>query len=179
METKRIFMITHMDTSKNYGVGKYISEVTKEVIRSNDDFHLVIITIGVHFLVHPSKMVMGPITKLDIPPPFKKQDTVELLTGIYSDAVFCIISDFFALNENDIFHFNNPQQYYLLKQVISTPVKIIYVIHTSLWKVYFNNNFNTFLKAWHTQENNTIFKKTILAEKKICKLADRVICLNN
>lgn len=180
MATKRIFMITHTDTSQNFGVGKYISEITKEVIRRKINFSMVIITIGAFDLINPSKLIRGPITQFNIPRPFERQDSKELLTGIYSDAVFCIINDFFDLNENDIFHFNNPQQCYLLRRVReSTPVKIIYVIHTCLWKVYYNNDFKAFLRAWHSQEDNTIIKNTILVEKEICELTDRVICLND
>ncbi len=180
MDQKRIFIITQTDESQNYGVGRYILEIASEIERRKIDYTLVVVTMAVSGLIAPEKKVSYNITNLFIPCPFFREGSNETLTSQYSKAVFCILSDFFTITETDIFHFNNPRHYYLLTQVKRlTSAKILYTLHASLWKIFYNNDFKDFQKAWSNKEDTTQIKRTIAAEVKNCELADRVICLSD
>ncbi|NKI24948.1 glycosyltransferase [Arenibacter sp. 6A1] len=178
---KRIFMINQTDESHRFGVGRYISEMVSEAQKRKNALEMVVVTIGAPGVQAPIMKAEGNMQYLDIPKPFvAREQTIKGLSRQFSLAVFCIMADLFDFSENDIFHFNNNMQYFLLKEIKeNTSAKIIYTIHVSLWKVFYKNDKNKFLSLWKEPDETSTNILNIRAEKKNCMLADSVICLTN
>lgn len=168
-------MVNQQGSSYKYGVGKYILEMIREASQNKDRYTFIVLTIGEGNKV--SLKNKGNVTYFNIPAPFQTETPSALLQE-YSRSVFYLLLDYFSFRETDIFHFNSNILYHLLQLVREkTPAKLLYTAHVSLWKVFYNNDKQAFLKDWNDPDNETLHKLDILAEKKSCELADKVICL--
>jgi len=174
-------MINQTDESHRFGVGKYISEMVSESQKRKNTLEMVVVTIGATGVHIPIIKEEGNIHYLDIPHTFTaKEQTIQGLSKQFSLAIFCIMVDLFNFSENDIFHFNNNMQHFLLKEIKeNTSAKIIYTIHVSLWKVFYKNDKKKFLSLWKEPDEKSTNILNIRAEKKNCMIADSVICLTN
>lgn len=179
MSRKRIFMVNQTDESNRYGVGRYIEAIIDEVINRENTFELVIITIGVKGVNGVEIKTEKNLTYLDIPCTVHNLGGITRLSFRYSQAIFCLLNDYFSFSEKDIFHFNSNMQHFLLKEVKkNTQSQLIYTMHVSLWKVLYNNDYDKFIQEFSKEiENYKI--NNIKAEQKNCELADIIICLTD
>lgn len=178
MEKKRIFIVNQTDESHNYGVGKYISVITKEAKQRHADYTLIILTIGVNGINNVDQKTINGIIYFNIPKPISETNSINTLSAKYSKSIYCLIVDFYNITKTDTFHFNSNMQYFILKEIReNTKAKIIYTIHVSLWKVFYQNNFEKFLSEHNDDNCFSGHKISIDAEIKNCELSDKIICL--
>lgn len=179
MKRKRIFMITQTDTSNEFGVGRYISEMVSEAKQHKDFYEMVVICVAA---INISKLQIRRdhnVIYLNIPRPFTyKSPYVNGLSKEYSQSIFCILTDLFNFTSNDTFHFNSNIQCFLIKAIKeNTCSKIIYTIHISLWKVLYQNNRSEFELQWTKANEKSTDIDRINREVKNCSFADTIICL--
>ncbi|PIA79227.1 hypothetical protein BFR04_06830 [Gaetbulibacter sp. 4G1] len=180
MESKRIFLVNQTDESQRYGVGKYLSEIIYEVKARQGVYSLIVITIGVFGITKPEEIREDNVSYFNIPKPYFLGTSIHSLSNQFSKAIFCVLTDFFIIRSTDLFHFNSNMQYFLIKDIKEkTTAKIIYTVHVSLWKVFFNNNFDNFFLEWNNETSISRSIRNIKAEVKSCELSDRVICLSD
>ena len=182
MESKRIFLVNQTDESQRYGVGKYLSEIIHEVKSRENVYSLIVVTIGVSGITKPEEIKEGNVSYFNIPKPYFLGTSLHSLSNQFSKAIFCVFTDFFTIRSTDFFHFNSNMQYFLIKDIKEkTAAKIIYTIHVSLWKVFYNNNFDKFILEWNDEDKTSSSKsiKNIRVEAKSCELSDRIICLSD
>jgi len=177
---RRIFIVNQTDDSHKFGVGKYISQMILETQKRLLEFEMVVVNIGALGTWKPSIQNDGNITYLDIPRTFIHDATIfQIMTRQYSRAVFCLLSDFFNFSSNDIFHFNNHMHHILIKEIAgNTDARIIYTIHISLWKIFFDNDRYKFQSHWKKGDGKNSKIKAIEGESKNCSIADSVICIS-
>ena len=157
MLIRRIFLVNQSDESHKYGVGKYISEIANEVKLRKNDYQLIIITLRIPTIRKVEMTKTGNIIYLNFPKQFFIKNSNYDLSYWYSKAVYCLIDNFFHVTHNDTFHLNNLKQYYLLKEIRkNSTATILYTIHVSLWKVYYDNDFSKFLNDYKEKNNSYI-----------------------
>lgn len=180
MGKKRVFIVNQTDESHNYGVGKYILEITNVVKRRYTNYSLIVLTIGVDGAIDTEKKRINNITYFNVPKRFSGTNVINSLSRQYSKSIYCLIVDFYNITKTDTFHFNSNMQYFLLKEIKeNTEAKIIYTIHVSLWKVFYYINFENFLVERNNDNCFSKHKKSIEAEIVNCELSDKIICLTN
>jgi len=179
MKQKRIFIINQADESQNYGVGKYIYEIIKEIKNRKESYQLVSVVLGCSDKTRIEREIEENITYLEIPKPFFYKNELIGLSEQYSKGVFFILNDLFEFNKSDTFHFTSNMQHFLIKYLKKyTKTKIIYSIHISLWKVFYKNNKELFWSDWKNT-NNSMEKRNIKAEIENCQFSDTIICLTD
>jgi glycosyltransferase involved in cell wall biosynthesis len=108
-----------------------------------------------------------------------KEESYATLNKEYSQAVFCLLQEYFRFSAKDICHFNNNMQHLLIKEFKErTNVKILYTVHVSLWKVFFENDRQGFKRAWENRDDQNLDIASIQGEAANCNMADSVICLS-
>lgn len=179
MTNKRIFIVNQVDDSQKYGVGKYINEIIEEAKYRKNDFDLISILIGASNTIQVEKNQIDNVTHLKIPKPIFHKGSFQSLRYFYSRSVFVLLNEFYQFDNTDTFHFNSNMQHFLIACIKEyTKAKIIYTIHVSLWKTYYNNDFNKFISEFRDSKNNSVHKKNINVEVENCELSDQVICLS-
>jgi len=180
MRQKRIFIINQADESQNYGVGKYIYEISEEVKNRKESYQLISVVLGCSNKTKIERKVEENVTYLEIPKPYFYKNGMMGVSERYSKGSFFILNDLFEINESDVFHFNSNMQHFIIKAVKEhTSAKIIYSIHISLWKVFYKNDKELFWSEWNDIEKVSKSKEDIKAEIKNCELADTIICLTD
>lgn len=174
---KRIFIINRLNQSYKYGVGKYISELVMEG-RNQEQINFYVILIGHFNSVEINTKVTNNITYIEIPSPLFDKYKRKYLSLYYSKTLFVILNELYQFKNTDIIHFNSSYEHFLMELFKKhTNSTIMYTIHISLWRTFYQNNFKNFFLDFNSKEVIPL-QKDIQIEIQCCQLSDRIICLS-
>ncbi|TCD20386.1 glycosyltransferase [Pedobacter psychrodurus] len=112
-----------------------------------------------------------------------KQGQSEIgLKPLMARAVICLLSNFFDEKVKTVFHLNTVLQLALADLATEYEFKVVYTNHVSLWRVFYQNNLNEFIKDWKSEDVNNkknAFFRSIVLEKKLCQQSDHIISLTD
>lgn len=95
-------------------------------------------------------------------------------------SVLCILSQFMRKDSTTIFHLNSILQREFGVIAKEYDFKIVYTQHVSLWRILFNNDKELFDYHWSNKDAGNVSDsliKSILIDKELCSLSDKIICL--
>lgn len=175
MSNQKVFILSSEGVPAQYGIGRYIDileiEATKSVKRK-----FVFVSRSEKYQSFHSYDIDN-ILKIEIPYPKKGRK----LTKFSALGILSMLDNTIGICESDIFHFNESEHHSLVEVIKDYyGCRVIYTIHFSLWSFFYNNNYDKFLKAWETRNEEMISNEisTIIAEQSMCKLSDAIISLN-
>lgn len=97
-------------------------------------------------------------------------------------AIVCLLSGFFDEKIQTVFHLNTVLQLALADLASEYEFKVVYTNHVSLWRVFYQNNLNDFIKDWKNEDvskKKNAFFQSILLEKKLCQQSNHIISLTD
>ncbi|MCH5720652.1 glycosyltransferase family 4 protein [Niabella hibiscisoli] len=91
-----------------------------------------------------------------------------------------MLSKYFTGEGYNILHLNSLLQRTIGDLAKEYDYKIVLTLHVSLWRVFFNNNKQSFIEKWASKnfaDQKTAGLLSMKEEEKMCLAADRIICL--
>lgn len=177
-----IFLIKTYGKASRYGIGSYIetivgalskyADITVFVVHINSNLHK-----GVKFVDN------GKIQDIFISFETPGSDVFakdEFYIGeLQAKALYSILYSFMRDADTNIVHLNSVLEIHLAETAKEYDhCTVVYTMHVLLWQVFYKNNWRQFISELEDKlENNHIF--SIEAEKRLCGLADNIICLTS
>ncbi|QIH36744.1 glycosyltransferase family 4 protein [Sphingobacterium sp. DR205] len=178
MSRKRIFLLASVGLGQEYGLKTYINTLTNEARKYGSKIEIIVVNIRFSDCLESAETnIEGNVSYVIIPVLCSETDFWD--DPIYLKGFLAWIGNRFSLKNDDIFHFNSFSGLdiaFLLKNDFG--VKIIYTVHFSTWKSYFENEGeleSNWLKAskikkrqWHYLE----------IEFQMLEISDSIVCLS-
>lgn len=182
---KKIFLFETPSDAVGHGIGTYANQLIAALAEKESFFKLYYVKIVFNeadeFLVKPINANVDEV-KISFRDKLIKPNVEVPIKPILARKIFCLLEEFFSDPADTVFHLNFVLQYELGKLAREYDFKLIYANHVSLWRVFYENDYEKFTKEWSNASPKDDKEKmrvtSIQVEKRMYQIADHVICLN-
>jgi glycosyltransferase involved in cell wall biosynthesis len=187
---KKIFFFETPSDAVGHGIGTYANHLVQALGQKDRPFKFFFVKITFNEADEmTTKKINGCVDEINISFNDKliKPNVEVPIKPILARKIFCLLSDLFEDPREVVFHLNFVLQYEIGKLAKEYDFKLVYTSHISLWRVFYENDYQKFLKVWNDKallnnvglvgDKNYLHLNSILFEKKLCQTADNVVCL--
>ena len=182
---KKIFLFETPSDAVGHGIGTYANQLIEALAEKESFFKLYFVKIVFNevddFSIRKINVNVEEI-KISFKDKLIKPNVEVPIKPILARKIFCLLGEFFNDPADVVFHLNFVLQYELGKLAKEYDFKLIYTNHVSLWRVFYENDYEKFLKEWNNampkDDKEKMRVTSIQFEKKMYQIADQVICLN-
>jgi len=182
---KKIFLFETPSDAVGHGIGTYANQLIEALAEKESFFKLYFVKIVFNeaddFSVRPINANVDEV-KISFKDKIIKPNVEVPIKPILARKIFCLLGEFFNNPTDTVFHLNFVLQYELGKLAREYDFKLIYTNHVSLWRVFYENDYEKFLKEWSDRtpkdDKEKVRITSIQFEKRIYQIANHVICLN-
>ncbi len=179
---RKIFFIETPSSAVQHGVGTYAANLIKSMMVYEDcKVYYVQIKFGSSVAFSEVKEKEGfykILIQFEDPVIKKKQETA--IHPLQARVIFCLLSKYFTIEGYNILHLNSLLQRTIGDVAKEYEYKIVLTLHVSLWRVFFNNNKQSFIEKWNSHDladQKSVGMLSMREEERMCQAADRIICL--
>lgn len=182
---KKIFLFETPSDAVGHGIGTYANQLIEALAEKESFFKLYFVKIVFNetddFSIKPINTNVNEV-KISFKDKLIKPNVEVPIKPILARKIFCLLGEFFNDPADVVFHLNFVLQYELGKLAKEYDFKLVYTNHVSLWRVFYENDYEKFLKEWSSAAPKDDKEKmritSIQFEKRMYQIADHIICLN-
>ncbi|SDT43323.1 glycosyltransferase [Mucilaginibacter mallensis] len=179
----KVYFIETTDKTQRYGIGSYVNNLIPEFKDKDIDFNYVHINSRLYNSVVRTKK--ASISHIHIPVPINGNSDIGSefhIPLLFARGIYTIISRHTGKSEKFVLHLNSVMQTNI--GVVAkdySAALVVYTMHILLWRFFYKNDYERFILEWNNRQDNKESHKidSLLEEKKLCEIADKVICLTD